>query len=917
MTTTTLVDDRLQHGNDIEEVMLTTVHDPLAVTTTFAFAAPVITTSARSTSTEGEERSTTTNTTGGTTTTMTLPTAVVSLPPLDSNNNTDTTSSSLSSSSETEIDTTTVVVVDPPTDELPPLTEESYTRKDMKIFNLLDHPIWIFDIVDQTMYWGNTCAIEYWNAKSLEELIHRNFKDDMSDAVHKKNLDTLERLKRNECVEESVTYYPNGSTAKTMKLKMCGIYINYNDDDSHAAAKLCLLCEAFPLEDIAQQINPNYVRCAVTLQYLPLSVRQFQENGTLTYQNPEACHIFGTPGNKKKKRKTALPTDGEKCSTTTRIKDDDETKGNDCNVHDVDPLESLEKSSAHNSDGGSVDDGYSDDNDSMVSTDTNHFVDIFVDQQKGQEILDEIKSGKDVSVEALVHTKHGIEWNAIHARLGKDAITADPIILFSARNISDLIEAKKEIQLNKERAEFFAIMAHEIRTPLFQVTGFIDLLDQTTLTCEQKGCVQQLKASANGLMTVINDVLDYSKLEAGKMKLDILPFEPKAVVDGVLAAVAVTVEEKGLALTNSFPSCGIPVKVMGDPNRLRQILLNLLSNAIKFTHSGGIHVTVEVIETKKAKMLQSTAITNDDCSSSLENDGTDNSEPGCDDGEDESVITLKFGVEDTGIGLDSQNLSNIFRKYNQAAPAISTKYGGTGLGLSICQQLVQVCMKGKIGVNSIKGKGSTFWFEVPFQRVKGISTTATTCESSTSDSVVSSCAKSNGGSDASANRDQGVNGKRKRSLTPPPTSRSLRILVAEDNGVNQKLIMKMLTRLGHHATIVENGKEAVDAIQKSKYGQRQDDPQAESSSNNDSSSSVHPHRCDYDLILMDMQMPVMDGIDATKEIRSLGYNSDTLPIVGLTASVRRSDFVGIGLNDWIGKPVRLNELQKKITEICA
>ena len=321
-----------------------------------------------------------------------------------------------------------------------------------------------------------------------------------------------------------------------------------------------------------------------------------------------------------------------------------------------------------------------------------------------------------------------------------------------------------------------------------------------------------LKASASGLMTVINDVLDYSKLEAGKMKLDIVPFEPKAVVEGSIAAVAAAAEEKGLNLASAFPA-RVPVKLMGDPNRLRQILLNLLNNAVKFTHDGGIDVSVDILE--------------DD------NDGR---------------VQLRFSVTDTGIGIDTKNLKNIFRKYSQAGPSISSTYGGTGLGLSICKSLAE-CMDGEIGVDSVYGKGSKFWFQIPFPRPE-----------------------------AEAPSPVGDPQESKECVS------NLRVLVAEDNGVNQKLISKMLKRLGHEVTIAENGKVAVMEVQKQ----------------------------GYDLVLMDMQMPVMDGIDATKEIRSLGL---TLPIVGLTASVRRSDFDGIGLDDWIGKPVRLNELQEKISDV--
>ena len=427
------------------------------------------------------------------------------------------------------------------------------------------------------------------------------------------------------------------------------------------------------------------------------------------------------------------------------------------------------------------------------------------------------------------------------------------------------------------------------------MTGFIDLLDQTTnLSTEQKGYVQVLKASAAGLMAVINDVLDYSKLEAGKMKLDIIPFEPKAVVEGSLAAIAVAAEEKGLTLQSSIPNKGVPVKLMGDPNRLRQILLNLLNNAVKFTQHGTIKASVELLESSSSSSTRTSAMTistiSEDASA-----GEEKKDPSsltmCQQGN--SRILLRFSVEDTGIGIDPNNLSDIFRQYRQAAPAIASSYGGTGLGLSICKSLVD-CMGGTIGVDSSPGKGSKFWFQISFDCCPTAPSSSTSLVSPQAESLrepgdaaPSTTPASSSVNSSGVEKDEATDTIENKDRCASASSKEhLHVLVAEDNGVNQKLISRMLSRLGHTVSVVENGREAVEEVQNSTKK--------------------------YDLVLMDIQMPIMDGIDATKEIRwRLGL---TVPIVGLTASVRRDDFETVGFNGWIGKPVRLSELQGKLNE---
>ena len=225
-------------------------------------------------------------------------------------------------------------------------------------------------------------------------------------------------------------------------------------------------------------------------------------------------------------------------------------------------------------------------------------------------------------------------------------------------------------------------MAHEIRTPLHQVVGFIELLASSPLNGEQKESVDMLQSSTHALMAIINDLLDFTKLEAGKMKLEIIPFEVRGVLNGSVAAVQPQVNERGLSIQCNVDS-NIPIKMLGDPNRLRQVVLNMLTNAVKFTKGGRIVVEGKRIEKK-------------------------------DENNDDKIIAVRFTVKDTGVGIPKDKCDRIFNPYQQADASVSRNYGGTGLGLAICKSLVQNSMGGTIGVESEVGKGTTFWFEIPF-----------------------------------------------------------------------------------------------------------------------------------------------------------------------------------------------------------
>jgi CheY-like chemotaxis protein len=319
--------------------------------------------------------------------------------------------------------------------------------------------------------------------------------------------------------------------------------------------------------------------------------------------------------------------------------------------------------------------------------------------------------------------------------------------------------------------------------------------------------------STSMLMSIVNDLLDYSKLECGQMQVEMVSFALDGVVQGCLSAVKPEADRKTLALNSQLPDCAtLPSKLVGDPNRLRQILLNLLSNAVKFTERGSITVTISVVEAR------------------------------------ETSRRLRFEVIDTGMGIKESEQERLFEKYTQANSSVARNFGGTGLGLAICKGLTDL-MGGCIGLKSAAGKGSTFYFEIPFNL-------ATTLRSHS-----------------------------KVDLQSMSMVSDLNVLVVEDNRVNQKVMRSMLERLGHNVTLAENGVVALDEVRQT----------------------------NFDVVLMDVQMPVMDGVECTKQIRlELGVKKTTLPIIGLTASFQNGDldyYLTIGMTGCLGKPLRMDQLQ--------
>ncbi|GJE40193.1 PAS domain-containing hybrid sensor histidine kinase/response regulator [Methylobacterium persicinum] len=366
-----------------------------------------------------------------------------------------------------------------------------------------------------------------------------------------------------------------------------------------------------------------------------------------------------------------------------------------------------------------------------------------------------------------------------------------------------LIEARQEAErANRSKSEFLATMSHEIRTPLNAIVGFTNLmLGSGRLEPTERRHAELVRSAGSALLMVVNDVLDFARIEAGAVTLDPGPFSPWALADNCVSIVRSLAEQKGLALHLDLDP-RLPLALLGDKPRLRQILLNLLNNAVKFTPSGTVTLSVR-------------------------------HQASGPEGED-----LRFAVSDTGIGIPPDKRDRLFRRFSQMDASIEREFGGTGLGLAICKALVEL-MGGTIGVESAGGPGSTFWFTLRLPRA---------------------------GPEEVA------------PLLPAlPPCRRARVLLVEDNLVNQELALTVLERAGHSVVVASDGEQAIRA------------------------AAAEP----FDAVLMDIQMPGMDGLTATRAIRALPDGKARIPIIALSANVLPAEVrrcQEAGMDDHIGKP---------------
>jgi len=437
-----------------------------------------------------------------------------------------------------------------------------------------------------------------------------------------------------------------------------------------------------------------------------------------------------------------------------------------------------------------------------------------------QEQLDSLnKTGKYGPYEKEYIQKGG---HLIPLRLSGVLITAEDGSSYIWSLVEDITQQKQyqnELHFAKEQAEtaykaksaFLANMSHEIRTPLNGVLGICQLLQDTQLDKEQNNLLSTMTSSGNSLLTIINDILDYSKIESGKIELESQSFNLYELVESGIHLLQVNANKKQILLENNIKDRRL--SFMGDKTRLNQVIINLIGNSIKFTEKG--------------KVVISVAINN----------------------KTEQKVSFTLSISDTGIGISKEKQGIIFNNFSQADDSITRNFGGTGLGLAISQKLVKL-MSGEIKVDSELGKGSTFYVNLTLP--------------------ISSR----------------INIQNRRKVDQKTQFDGLSILLVEDDKVNQMVAIKMLKKLKCNVSLANNGQEAINLF------------------------STHK----FDIVFMDMQMPVMDGIEATQLIRK---QDSTTPIIAMTANVMKEDkekCINSGMNDFIAKPVHMSELNDKLIQ---
>ncbi|HSY30392.1 MAG TPA: MHYT domain-containing protein [Verrucomicrobiae bacterium] len=463
-----------------------------------------------------------------------------------------------------------------------------------------------------------------------------------------------------------------------------------------------------------------------------------------------------------------------------------------------------------------------------------------VDRESDKQIfLGILAAGKDIAYMDKHYVRR--DGREVLVRLSltvlRDAFGTAQCILGMATDVTERTLTEAELRAAKKSAEaaseskstFLATMSHEIRTPMNGILGMTELVLDTDLTAEQREHLGLVRQSAESLLSIINDVLDFSKIEAGKLDLESLPFDLHEILSETMKPLSFRAQQKGLALNYEIQP-NVPRALLGDPGRIRQVLINLIGNSIKFTEAGKILITVE------------------------------------DQSSDRVTTRLHISVKDTGVGILQEKQAKIFEAFSQADGSMARKYGGTGLGLTICVRLVEL-MGGRIWLDSQLGHGSTFHFTIHLLVQKPLAQSPPLPPGQLRDVAIPITA-------GNSNNFSAVSREIK----------NLRVLLAEDNAINQTIAVRVLEKRGYVVTVTENGQAALNAC---------------------STQS-------FDLILMDIQMPGMDGLEATATIRKKEISTGAhIPIIAMTAHALKGDrerCLAAGMDGYVSKPIRTAEL---------